>query len=325
MRAPILLLTLAALAVLPASAHGDGLPVPVDDAGPSGVAAADGLVRYVTLTYGPNTMLQKVEQRGGRIAAYKVLHGRFTIPVVALDGTPAGLSRDGGTLVVIRPRNSFPRARTELKIVDTRLRGAPRMVRLHGDFSFDAVSPDGRVVYLIQYVDPRNPNAYLVRALDAATGRLDPRPVVDPDESGDDMRGMPLTRATSADGRWAYTLYDGAGKHPFVHALDTVGRRAKCIDLPGNLLGSSPDSFRLRVDPGGGRLVLTEYRKPLYTVDTHTFRVSAVSHSHKTSDAADGDLITWPRAGAIVAALLLLGGAVAVVARRRIARVVERA
>jgi hypothetical protein len=202
------------------------------------------------------------------------------------------------------------------------------VVRLRGDFSFDAISPDGRVVYLIQYVDPRNPNAYLVRSMDAATGRMDARPVVDPHESGDDMRGLPLTRATSADGRWAYTLYDGAGKHPFVHALDTVGRRAKCIDLAGNFLGSGPGAFRLRIDSGGGRLVLTEYRKPLYTVDTHTFRVSPASSSkpRKTGDAAGGtDLITWPRAGGIAAALLLFGGAAIGVARRRHPRVASRA
>ena len=36
--------------------------------------------------------------------------------------------------------------------------------------------------------------------------------------SGEKMGGSPLTRATSLDGRWAYTLYDGAGRTPFVHA-----------------------------------------------------------------------------------------------------------
>ena len=45
------------------------------------------------------------------------------------------------------------------------------------------------------------------------------------------MHGNPMTRATSADGRWAYTLYDGNG-HPFVHALDTAPATARCIDLP---------------------------------------------------------------------------------------------
>ncbi len=45
------------------------------------------------------------------------------------------------------------------------------------------------------------------------------------------MQGLPMTRATSADGRLAYTLY--SAEEPFIHALDTVrGSAAVCIDLP---------------------------------------------------------------------------------------------
>ena len=44
------------------------------------------------------------------------------------------------------------------------------------------------------------------------------------------MNGLPMNRATSAGGRWEYTLYD-APEHPFIHALDTEGRKAFCIDL----------------------------------------------------------------------------------------------
>jgi hypothetical protein len=58
------------------------------------------------------------------------------------------------------------------------------------------------------------------------------------------MRGNPLTRTTSPGGRWAYTLYDGAGGTPFVHALDTSRRTAHCIDLPA--LRGSNDLWSLR-------------------------------------------------------------------------------
>jgi hypothetical protein len=68
---------------------------------------------------------------------------------------------------------------------------------------------------------------------------------VDPREPDEDMRGYPITRASSPDGRWAYTLYDGAGKHPFVHALDTQGRTAACIDLDG--LAGRDDLYELRL------------------------------------------------------------------------------
>ena len=48
------------------------------------------------------------------------------------------------------------------------------------------------------------------------------------------MDGYPLTRVTSADGRWVYTLYQngGVGGYPFVHALDTVRGVAHCIGVP---------------------------------------------------------------------------------------------
>ena len=60
-----------------------------------------------------------------------------------------------------------------------------------------------------------------MRAYDLVRGRLLHAPVVDPRETDEKMRGNPISRALSPDGRWAYTLYDGGGGTPFVHALDT--------------------------------------------------------------------------------------------------------
>jgi len=34
-----------------------------------------------------------------------------------------------------------------------------------------------------------------------------------------------MTRTTSVDGRWVFTLYQNPGGYPFVHALDTVHAR----------------------------------------------------------------------------------------------------
>ena len=140
------------------------------------------------------------------------------MPTTAL---PAGSPADGRTLVLITPRTSFPRARTTLLVLGARGLASRETIRLRGDFSFDAISPQGRLVYLIQYNQPTDPTRYLVRAYDLQHGRLLHAPVVDPQERGEKMRGNPLSRAVSPDGRWAYTLYDGAGGTPFVHALDT--------------------------------------------------------------------------------------------------------
>jgi len=114
-------------------------------------------------------------------------------------------------LVLIQPCAGYPLAQTPLMVVDAQRLRTLQIAKLHGDFSFDAISPRGSLVYLIEYTSPTDPTRYRVRAYDLAANRLLSQPVVDPREQGEKMGGSPLTRATSPNGRWAYTLYDGAG------------------------------------------------------------------------------------------------------------------
>jgi hypothetical protein len=255
-------------------AKADGLPVVSVDAGPTGIGTADEALRFVTVPAGSDTVLARVAQRGGRIEASRLLRGSFTIPAVAYDGSASGLSADGRTLVLIAPRSSFPRARTALTVLDAPRLRTRRVIRLRGDFSFDALSPDGARLYLIQYVAPKDPTRYLVREYDLRSGRLLPHPVVDPTEPDEDMRGSPITRAPSPDGRWAYTLYDGAGGTPFVHALDTAAGAARCIDL--HLLARRDvAAARLSVSADGARVSVVDGDGPAAVIDAATFRVSA--------------------------------------------------
>src|SRR5581483_6438918 len=204
-RRAVLIAGLAALAVavaVPAGARADGLPVPIDYSTPDGVAASDGVYRYVTLPAGRGTIVERVTRNGGRVLASRFLRGRYTVPVVALNGTAGGLSHDGSTLVLLRPRTGFPRRSTPLLFLDTHRFAVRGRVTLPGDFSFDAVSPDGLSIYLIHYQSKADPTKYEVRSLDFASGRLAPKPVVDPRERGEQMQGYPLARAISPDGRW---------------------------------------------------------------------------------------------------------------------------
>ena len=70
-----------------------------------------------------------------------------------------------------------------IKVVDT--------VTLDGTFTFDALSPDGRQMYLIEYTSPRDLTQYLVREYDLERDRLLSEPIVDPNESGEEMAGFP--------------------------------------------------------------------------------------------------------------------------------------
>jgi hypothetical protein len=273
---------LAAALVAPAAAA-DGLPVLGVDVGSQGVTTPSATVRYVT------------------------------IPAVAYDGTADGLSADGKTLVLIQSRARYPRVRTLLAVFDAarlRVRG---IVELQGDYSFDAISPDGGTVYLIHYLSPRDPTSYEVRAYDLRSGRLLPDPIVDPQETGEEMRGNPVTRAASPDGRWAYTLYDGAGGMPFVHALDTVAGAARCIDL--DLLAGRKDIGSLRLALRGRTLGVVGSRGPIAVIDTGTFAVRRVLGPPPAADRSTGHGVPWLPIG-VLAGLGILGAAGLVAIRR---------
>ena len=276
MRRTILMAMIALVAAGLASgtARADGLPVVGIDAGPDGVAEPAGGMRYVALPAEKGTVVARVEQEGGRIVASRYLPGAFAVPLVAFDGSAGGLSADGRTLVLIRPRLQFPRERTSFVVLGTRRLRVRDEVTLRGDFSFDALSPDGRWLYLIEYLSPKDPNRYAVRLYDVPAGRLEPKPIVDPDEAAEPMRGYPITRATSPDGRLAYTLYDGAGEHPFIHALDTVGRTAVCIDLHALMGRGDLYDLRLAVSEDGTTLEVRGGSDAVAVVDTRTYEVA---------------------------------------------------
>jgi hypothetical protein len=322
-RATLLAIALVAAGVSAVGARADGLPVLGIDVGGSGVAALTGDARYVTIPASPNaTIVARVDPAGGRVLASRLVHGVFTIPAVAYDGSASGLAADGKTLVLIQPRVSFPRAVTPLMVIDTEALRPRTIIRLHGDFSFDAVSPRGSLIYLIQYVKPTDPTRYLVRAYDLRVGHLLAKPVTDPLEPGEKMRGNPVTRTTSANGRWAYTLYDGAGATPFVHALDTSSVRARCIDLP-MLAGTDPSQLRLRFDRATGALAVANGKTRLAAIDTHTFRARATAPiralASRTAEGS-GARVPWTLLLVSIAFLTAAAGFTLTVSRRRSSR-----
>jgi hypothetical protein len=332
MRTRLLALVLGVLgAALVPTALADGLPVEGVDASLTGVPGTDpGDPRYVTLPAERGTVVAAVDQATGEVLRSRFVPGRFTVPVVAYDGTASGLSADGTTLVLIRPRAAFPRRTTTFAVLGTqRLRSRDELT-LQGDFSFDALSPDGRWLYLVEYLSRRDPTRYLVRLYDLERGRLLPDPIIDPQEVGDVMRGMPVTRASSHDGRFAYTLYDGAGEHPFVHALDTVAKTARCIDLHGLMGFEYLHEVELDVSPNGGTIAVVHRTEPgpLFLIDTRTDEVTEPAEPtappaepSPESAAAPADEpagLPWPAlAASLVALLVLLLGAGRLLLRRR--------
>jgi hypothetical protein len=229
---------------------------------------------FVTQSTEDATTLARVDtNQGATVQARKVGFG-FTIPTVAIDKSTSGLSADGKTLVLAQPLSGLGAPTTQFEVINARSLHIRDTITLAGSYSFDAISPDGNLIYLIEYTSPANPSRYLVRAYDMHAGHLLRAPVIDPSEAGQPMTGRPVTRAMSPNGEWAYTLDQGSDEGPFVHALDTSGRSAKCVDLDGLNLPKNLSGSQLVVSGAGDQLTIVRHGSELGTIDTHTFAVS---------------------------------------------------
>jgi hypothetical protein len=269
-RALVLGSCFAGLAVLVGSALGAG-PSPGVAFGSTGVVSRDGKARYVALRAGSGTLVEAVTTRGGTVRNSRFLKGAFGIPLVAYDGSSGGLSRNGRRLVVYEPSSG---AKTRFVVLSPRTLRVQKRFTLGGDFGFDALSPDGSLMYLIQLKTPASGSglAYDVRALDLDMGRLYPGVIVDRREPDEKMTGIPMTRVGSADASWAYTLYSKSSGGAFVHALHTTAREAFCIDLPFRVPDEQLARVRMRV--GKNALVLRLRGKTIAKIDTRTFHVT---------------------------------------------------
>jgi hypothetical protein len=323
---PFAILIVLAGATSPAAA--DGLPVPMDGYGITTTIAPGGEgPRYATVSAGRVTQLLRIDQHGGDITGTRAIKGAFTIPLVAMDGDSAGLSADGSTLALITPRTSYrrlPRKETTFRIVDVQESGRlhPREpLTLRGDFSFDALSPDGRTMYLVEYIS-RDYNDYAVREYDLTRGRLLKDPVqfsheVEPGE----MRGLPMARATSPDGRWAYTLYNGGGQardDAFIHILDTVEGVSHCIELP-DINGREAWNVQLELPSNGDALNLLRGGSLVARMDTKTYAVTKPSARERAtggSESSNPGGVSGVAVGGFILVVVLLAGA-ALTARRR--------
>lgn len=102
------------------------------------------------------------------------------------------------------------------------------------------------------------------------------------------MRGYPVTRAVSPDGRWAYTLYDGGGRHPFVHALDTAAGTAACIDVEALAGRTDLMDVGLAVADGGAEVRIVAGGETVAVIDAKTLRLSEPSPARPPADPRAG-------------------------------------
>jgi hypothetical protein len=268
----LLLVTLLLLAPA-ASAGADGGPSPGVAFGGDGVLAPTGLVHYVALPAEAATALAVVNVHGGQVVSSASIPGSFGIPLVTQNGEAGGLSRDGRTLVLATWLGTGAKV-SRFAVVDTKPLRVRRIVTLKGSYSYDALSPDAKTMYLIEYTRGATSQRYRVRAYDLEGGRLLAGAIADKRLWGDYMRGFPVSRATTGDGGWVYTLYGKNDGTAFVHMLDARHRAAVCVNLPWRHVQQAIGLVRLSLH--GGQLVLSQPTKgTLAMIDTTSFAVRA--------------------------------------------------
>ncbi len=198
--------------------------------------------RIVTATAdGPTTIIRDTVVQPGLGGPEVRVPGRWQLPTIGLDPVPVGRSLDGSTIALVEGAYDASAAVTRFAIVEHHLRDVVstvadaslrlvRVVELKGAFDYDALSPDGRILYVVEHLDAAKGGHYQVRAVDVATGVIRDAVIVDKGNPEERMAGAPIAQLRRADGA-VLTLYRGP-EHPFIHLLNSADAWAICIDLP---------------------------------------------------------------------------------------------
>jgi len=263
-----------ASAALAAAATAAG-PAPQVLQGEPGIPVAGGA--HVVAISGPNassTRVWLVRDRDGKTIRKRVLTGKLGVPAVTFNGVAEG-TWAGGRRLVLSSSVYDDQSRTRFVVIDTRTLRTLKTITLRGAFAFDALSPNGSRLYVLQFPQGIDGGIhYVVRSLNMRSGRLEPGAIVDKTEPDEQMSGIAMFRAWSPDRTWAYTLYNGGASHAFVHALDTRTRTARCIDLPWKGEAQSVlEQAQLTVKPGALALIGPDGHL-LASIDPRTFAVT---------------------------------------------------
>jgi len=271
--------------------------------------------RFVAVPAPGGTRVTELRRAGGATLGSQTISGRFGIPLVAYDSSAEEVPATSPNVVLEERTNPGALARrTTFVVLSTRDLHVVRRLTLGGAYAFDALSPDGATLYLTRHASRAHITRYTVRAYDIRSGRLFPGVIADKTEHEWRMDGMPVTRLQTADGGWAYTLYQGGEDGAFIHALDTRARTARCIDIPG-MQHRAVMAMRLRLAGGGRRLVVVAGTKAVAAIDTHTLALVPAGERPRSALSSSSGSNTDVWAIGVLAALLAVAGLVGV--RRR--------
>ena len=271
-RLGLLLTVLEALAVV--SVASAAYPSPFALQGGQGVLSNDGSIRFVAIGTGESTVVRATKTSGGSTTmSSQSIPGSYGVPMLTSVGPGGGMFRDGSTFV-LQSTGLF--ATTQFVLLRTVDLGVRDQIVLKGTFAFDALSPNGSKLYLIQHKSTQDVQHYIVRAYDLNAHALMPGRIADKTQKNWLMQGWSVDRATAPNGRWVYTLYANPGGFPFIHALDTVKGVAHCVGVPWPQYDSNQAKvFNFRLALRGKMLVIKAGSGSTYrVVNTTNWHVS---------------------------------------------------
>lgn len=176
------------------------------------------------------TIVKELEVQQEPPGRSQSIDGDWRLPTIGADPVPVGVSADGQTIVLVEAGAGAGDGTSRFAILSRTFDREPRIVELSGAFEYDALSPDGATLYVVEHLAGPPDGHYQVRAIDTATGILRDGVVVDKSNLSEPMAGYPIAQLRQSNG-FVFTLYRGA-EHPFIHALSSADGWALCIDLP---------------------------------------------------------------------------------------------
>jgi hypothetical protein len=196
---------------------------------PLGTPASDWSRYYIVTPLTGNAQLKAIDPVSGRTIAQTTIPAGYGLPPIAFQGPTTGLSPNGQWLALTSQARAAAAVTTNFLVGSSSLADSFKTIQVKGDFVFDALSNDGKSLYLIQKMG--DPNHYQVRLYDVSTSFLAPQPVVDKREPNEPMNGIRGDSATDPAGNHVYTVYVRVAG-PFIHALPLGQPFAFCVDLP---------------------------------------------------------------------------------------------
>lgn len=197
---------------------------------PLGSPAPDWSRYYTVSQLSGGARLMALDPASGSTLAQVTVPAGYSLPNIAFQGPTAGISPNGQWLALTSQGQAGNGAITTNFLVGaSSLSDSFKTIHVNGDFVFDALSNDGKSLYLIQKMT--DANHYRVRLYDVSAGSLTPQVIADKREPSEPMNGIRGDSAADPTGNHVYTVYIRAAG-PFIHVLPLDQQFAWCVDLP---------------------------------------------------------------------------------------------